>query len=47
MTKEYVLITGAYGGLGEAMAHKFADKGYGLILLGRNTEKLQRTSRVV
>lgn len=36
----YVLITGAYGGLGEAMAHRFADAGYGLVLLGRNADKL-------
>lgn len=41
MNKNYVLITGAYGGLGEAMSIKFASEGYGLVLLGRNIEKLQ------
>ncbi|PIE87547.1 MAG: hypothetical protein CSA01_00260 [Bacteroidetes bacterium] len=38
---KYVLITGAYGGLGEAMAAVYASHGYGLVLLGRNPEKLQ------
>ena len=47
MIKDYVLITGAYGGLGEAMAHKFAESGYGLVLLGRNTEKLQSLEKEV
>ena len=37
----YVLITGAYGGLGEAMAHRFASEGYGLVLLGRDNDKLK------
>lgn len=41
MNKGYVLITGAYGGLGEAMAVKFAQGGYNLVLLGRSAEKLQ------
>lgn len=39
MTK-YVLITGAYGGLGRALAEVYATNGYGLVLLGRNLEKL-------
>lgn len=42
MNKGYVLITGAYGGLGEAMAFEFAQKGYGLVLLGRNSENLKK-----
>lgn len=37
----YALITGAYGGLGKALAEIYADKGYGLVLLGRNIEKLK------
>lgn len=36
----YVLITGAYGGLGTALAEQFSQKGYGIIVLGRNPEKL-------
>ena len=38
---KYVLITGAYGGLGEALVKTFASNGYGLVLLGRNPKKLQ------
>jgi len=35
-----VLITGAYGGVGKALAHVFSSKGYDLILLGRSSAKL-------
>jgi NAD(P)-dependent dehydrogenase (short-subunit alcohol dehydrogenase family) len=35
-----VLITGATSGIGEACAEVFSSKGYDLILLGRNQEKL-------
>ena len=35
-----VVISGATGGVGRAIANKFASKGYGLILLGRDKEKL-------
>jgi len=38
---KHVLITGAYGGLGEAMAIKFSKEGFGLVLLGRDTAKLK------
>lgn len=38
----YALISGAYGGLGTAMATQFAQNGFGIILLGRNPEKLQQ-----
>ncbi len=40
MTGEYVLITGAYGGLGKALSVKYAENGYGLILLGRKEDSL-------
>ena len=36
----YVLITGAYGGLGESLAKTFAEANYGLVLLGRDQKKL-------
>lgn len=35
-----VLITGASSGIGRSMAYIFADKGYDLILVARNKEKL-------
>lgn len=40
MPKEYVIITGAYGGLGKALAEIYAKKDFGLILLGRKEEAL-------
>jgi short-subunit dehydrogenase len=39
--KEFAVITGAYGGLGRALAHCYSKAGYGLILLGRKQEKLE------
>jgi NAD(P)-dependent dehydrogenase (short-subunit alcohol dehydrogenase family) len=36
----YVVINGAYGGMGFAIANKLAESGYSLILLGRNKNKL-------
>ncbi len=43
--KPYVLITGAYGGLGKAFAKCFARNGMNLVLLGRNAEKLSGLAR--
>jgi len=40
MDNKYVIITGAYGGLGKALANTYAAAGYGLILLGRKKEAL-------
>lgn len=40
---EYVLITGATSGIGYALAEVFAAKGYALILVGRSTQKLEKT----
>jgi short-subunit dehydrogenase len=42
----YVLITGAYGGLGEALAREFYKQGFGLVLLGRKEEKLERLKQL-
>jgi uncharacterized protein len=39
-TKQTVLITGATGGIGYALAEIFAQNGYNLALTGRNLEKL-------
>ena len=35
------LITGASGGIGSAIARRFAAEGFRLALCGRNTEKLE------
>ena len=44
---EYVLITGATSGIGYALAEVFAAKGYSLILVGRSTEKLEKTKEAM
>ncbi len=38
------LITGASGGIGSAIARRFAAEGFRLALCGRNTEKSSRPS---
>lgn len=40
-------ITGATGGIGEACAYTFAEKGYALILNGRNPEKLEKVKNAI
>lgn len=42
---EHVLITGASGGIGEALANKLAYKKHNLVLVARNAEKLDQLSR--
>lgn len=37
-----VLITGATAGFGKAMAYKFAEHGYNLIITGRRSERLEQ-----
>lgn len=37
-----VLLTGASGGIGKALAHRLATRGYGLILQGRNQAALEQ-----
>jgi short-subunit dehydrogenase len=39
--EKYVIITGAYGGLGRALAHTYSQAGYGLILIGRKKKMLE------
>ncbi|OOB78352.1 MAG: hypothetical protein ATN33_06765 [Epulopiscium sp. Nele67-Bin001] len=45
--KQYVLITGASGGIGASLALKFAKEGYNLILIGRNVSKLDNLSYII
>ncbi|WP_031530263.1 SDR family NAD(P)-dependent oxidoreductase [Dyadobacter crusticola] len=42
---KYTLITGASGGIGEAVAKKLAEKKHNLILVARNEEKLSALSK--
>ena len=44
--KKTVLITGAYGGLGKALAELYHDKGFSLCLLGRDEEKIKTLSHL-
>jgi len=41
MSKKYALVTGASEGIGYEFCKVFASKGYNLILVARNAEKLQ------
>jgi short-subunit dehydrogenase len=47
MNDKYVIITGAYGGLGKALAEVYATNGYGLVLLGRKKEALQNLKKEI
>ena len=41
--KRTAIVTGASSGLGRAIAHRFADAGYNLVLNGRNADRLEET----
>lgn len=47
MTIETALITGAGSGIGRALAKEAATRGYDLILVGRNPEKLAETKHMI
>ncbi len=47
MMEQYALITGASGGIGAALAFKFAKEGYNLVLIGRDTSKLDLLSYII
>lgn len=42
--KEWVLVTGASSGIGYELSKLFAEKGYNLVLIARNIEKLNKIS---
>lgn len=41
--KEYVVITGANSGIGQALTFSFANAGYNIIAIGRHKAALQHT----
>lgn len=41
MDNKYVVITGAYGGLGKALAELYAKQNFGLVLMGRKEKELE------
>lgn len=45
MTRKNILITGASAGIGEALAKRYANNNTHLILLARNTQKLQAITK--
>lgn len=47
MTQRIALITGAGSGIGRALAQEASRRGYRLILVGRRTEPLQETARLL
>lgn len=46
LTGKVALITGASGGIGQAIAVRLAESGMNLALSGRNSEKLQETAQM-
>ena len=42
---KYIVLTGASGGIGQATAHALAKRGANLVLVARNTQKLEALRR--
>lgn len=47
MRDKVVIITGESSGLGKAMAAKFAREGAGVVITGRNPERLEEAKREI
>jgi len=47
MANKVIVITGANGGLGRALAQRFASEGEQVVLLGRSLEKVQEVSSAI
>lgn len=47
MTGKVIVITGANGGLGRALAQRFADEGEQVVLLGRSLAKVQEVASAI
>jgi hypothetical protein len=47
MSRPLALVTGASGGIGEALAYVFARNGYDLALVARSADKLERVAATV
>jgi hypothetical protein len=43
----YILITGATAGIGEALAHEFASKGFNIVIVSRDVGKMERVKKEV
>ena len=46
MKKKYVIITGGGSGIGQACTKLFAERDYCVLILGRNSEKLNKTQAI-
>ncbi len=43
--REIAVITGGGSGIGKALAHKFANEGYAVLITGRHSQKLSETKK--
>jgi short-subunit dehydrogenase len=45
MTKQVAIITGGSSGIGKALVHTYADRGYAVVFTGRNEERMVEVER--